>query len=50
MTIKNENEAIGNLLLELEETNKIGMTPEEEGTYSITYSYGSYFSLLCCNP
>lgn len=47
--MKNENEAIGNLLLELEETDKVGIMPEE-GTYSITYSYGAVFTLLCCYP
>lgn len=49
MTMKNENEAIGNLFLELEETDKVGIMPEE-GTYSITYSYGAFITLLCCNP
>lgn len=48
--MKNENEAIGNLLLELEETNKVGMASGDEGTYSITYSYGAAFTLLCCYP
>lgn len=48
MIMKNENEAIGNLLTELEETDKVGIMPEEEGTYSITANYGSFFTLLCC--
>lgn len=48
MNMKNENEVIGNLLLELEETDKVAIMPEEEGTYSITVPYGSLFTLLCC--
>lgn len=49
MSMRNENEAIGNLLVELEETDKVCIVPEE-GTYSITYDYGAFFTLLCCNP
>ncbi|MEH2957583.1 hypothetical protein [Candidatus Merdisoma sp. JLR.KK006] len=47
--MKNENEAIGNLLSELEEAERVSVIPEE-GTYSITYDYGSLYTLLCCNP
>lgn len=46
--MKNENEIIGNLLVELEETDKVSIMPEEEGTYSITANYGSVYTLLCC--
>lgn len=46
--MKNEYEAIGDLLLELEETDRVGMVAEEEGTYSITVDYGAVFTLLCC--
>lgn len=48
MIMKNENEVIGNLLTELEETDKVGIIPEEEGPYSITKNYGSFITLLCC--
>lgn len=48
--MKNENEAIGNLLLELEETEKVSIVSKDEGTYSITYDYGAFITLLCCNP
>lgn len=47
--MKNENEAIGNLLTELEETERVSIRPEE-GTYSITYDYGSVYTILCCKP
>lgn len=46
--MKNENEVIGNLFMELEETNKVGVKLEEEGTYSITVSYGPVLTIFCC--
>lgn len=46
--MKKENNVIGDLLLELEETNKVSSMPEEEGTYSITVDYGQCFTLFCC--
>ncbi len=47
--MKNEYEAIGDLLLEMEESNKVNAVPEET-TYTVTYDYGALFTLLCCNP
>lgn len=46
--MKNENEVIGNLFLELEESDKVGVRSEEEGTYSVTVSFGGLFTLICC--
>lgn len=46
--MKNENEVIGNLFLELEETEKVGIRPDEEGTYSITADYGGVLTIFCC--
>lgn len=48
--MKSNNEAIEELLIELEEANKVSIKPEEEGPYSVTYAYGPVFTLLCCNP
>ena len=48
MIMKKENEVIGSLLFELEETEKVDTKPEQDGTYSITVAYGSFFTLLCC--
>lgn len=47
--MKNEYEAIGDLLLEMEESNKVNTVPEET-TYTVTYDYGAFITLLCCNP
>lgn len=46
--MKNENEMINDLLLELEETDKVSAMPEGEGPYSITVDYGQFFTLFCC--
>lgn len=46
--MKNENEVIGNLFLELEETNKVGVELEEAGPYSITVDYGTVLTIFCC--
>lgn len=36
------------LLLELEEAEKIDMTVEDSGTYSITVDFGGYYTVICC--
>lgn len=47
--MKNENEVIGNLFFELEETNKVAIEPEQEaGPYSITVDYGALLTIICC--
>ena len=48
--MKNEYEAIGNLLFELEEAEKTAINSADEGTYSIAYDYGAAFTLQCCYP
>lgn len=46
--MKNENEIIGNLIIELEEVEKVGILPDEDSPYSITVDYGAFLTLLCC--
>jgi hypothetical protein len=46
--MKNENEVTGNLFLELEEADKIGIEKEETGPYSITVDYGTVLTIFCC--
>lgn len=43
-----ENEAIGNLFLELEEMDRVETKTEEESPYSFTVAYGGLFTLICC--
>lgn len=37
-----------NLLLELEEAEKVDMTVGDNGTYSITVDFGGLYSIICC--
>ena len=46
--MENKKEVIGDILIELEEADKLNVPLEDEGTYSITIDYGSFFTLLCC--
>lgn len=46
--MKNENEVIGNLFLELEEMDKVETKIEEEVPYSFTVAYGGALTLICC--
>lgn len=46
--MKNENEVIGNLFFELNEMDRVGEKSDEEGTYSITVSYGGVLTIFCC--
>lgn len=43
-----ELEAVEDLLLELQEAEKIDVAAEDRGTYSITYDFGGVYSILCC--
>ncbi|MDE6950376.1 MAG: hypothetical protein K2P64_05595 [Lachnospiraceae bacterium] len=43
-----ELKAEKNLLLELEEAEKVNMTAEDNGTYSITVDFGGYYTIICC--
>lgn len=36
-----------NLLLELEEAEKVNMSVEDNGTYSVTVDFGGLFSVIC---
>lgn len=37
-----------NLLLELEEAEKVNMAIADDGTYSITVDFGGIYSIICC--
>ena len=43
-----ELKAEKNLLLELEEAEKVDMKAEDSGTYSVTVDFGGYFTVICC--
>ena len=45
---KKETNAVGDLLMELEEAKKTDSISEESGPYSITYAFGGYLSIICC--
>jgi hypothetical protein len=36
------------LLLELQEAEKVNMATADGGTYSVTVAYGGLFSIICC--
>ncbi len=36
------------LLSELEEAEKVDMETEDGVTYSVTYDFGGYLSIICC--
>lgn len=36
------------LLLELQEAEKVNMAAVDDGTYSITVAYGGLYSIICC--
>lgn len=36
------------LLLELEEAEKVNMAAVDSGTYSVTVAYGGILSIICC--
>lgn len=36
------------LLLELEEAEKVTMATADGGTYSVTAAFGGYYSIICC--
>ncbi len=36
------------LLLELQEAEKVNMAVTDEGTYSITVDFGGLYSVICC--
>lgn len=46
--MSNELKAEKNLLLELEEAEKVNMTVKDSGTYSITVDFGGLYSVICC--
>lgn len=37
-----------NLLLELQEAEKVNMVVEDNTTYSVTYDFGGIYSIICC--
>lgn len=46
--MSNELKAEKNLLLELEEAEKVNMAIEDSGTYSVTVDFGGLFTVICC--
>lgn len=46
--MSNELKAEKNLLLELEEAEKVDITIMDSGTYSVTVDFGGLFSVICC--
>lgn len=46
--MNNELKTEKNLLLELEEAEKVDMALEDSVTNTVTYDYGGVLSIICC--
>lgn len=46
--MKTELKIEEDLLLELQEAEKVNMATADSGTYSITVAYGGIYSIICC--
>lgn len=46
--MKEERNAAGDIFMELEEIQKMDITPSESGPYSITVDFGGFLSIICC--